>query len=192
MKLIRLNRLCMHESVYGFQEGIEDQHYELILGRKVFKGPSTPLISRIMHHLQEVLMERLRPKHSNCIAFTYSVALWCSCICKDVNNTFLLPDLMVLYDPKRGDIQEDGVYKAPDFICDAVLDSTQSNDIAIKKSIYMKIGVKEYWILNPEKWDVIVYRCADQYRERSYSLDLPINTIDGIEIDFRAFRWRDW
>nr|WP_278331918.1 Uma2 family endonuclease [Clostridium magnum] len=37
----------------------------------------------------------------------------------------------------------------PTFIIEILSPSNQSNDLVVKLNLYMKYGVKEYWIINP-------------------------------------------
>ena len=50
---------------------------------------------------------------------------------------------------------------APDLIVEVLSTSTMKNDISIKKDVYEKYGVKEYWIVNPWAQSVEVYHLID-------------------------------
>jgi len=66
------------------------------------------------------------------------------------------PDVMVVCDPDR--IKDDGIHGAPDFIAEVLSDSTAYKDLGVKKELYERSGVKEYWIIQPDTCAVFVYR----------------------------------
>jgi Uma2 family endonuclease len=54
------------------------------------------------------------------------------------------PDISVICETSK--IDEKGCHGAPDFIIEILSPSTASKDTIIKKELYEKNGVKEYWI----------------------------------------------
>mgnify|MGYP003960645253 CR=1 FL=1 len=57
------------------------------------------------------------------------------------------PDISVICDFSK--IDKKGCHGAPDFIIEILSPSTGFKDITIKKKLYEKNGVKEYWIIDP-------------------------------------------
>ena len=57
------------------------------------------------------------------------------------------PDISVICDTSK--IDKKGCQGAPDFIIEILSPSTASKDTIIKKELYEKNGVKEYWIIDP-------------------------------------------
>ena len=70
------------------------------------------------------------------------------------NTACLQPDVQVVFGVERGGnrssfkVWEEG--KAPDFVLEVASPSTADNDARRKASEYAKIGVREYWRLDPE------------------------------------------
>ncbi len=58
------------------------------------------------------------------------------------------PDVLVVCDPDR--IKDDGIHGAPDLVAEVLSDSTGGKDWGVKKELYERSGVKEYWIVHPE------------------------------------------
>lgn len=72
----------------------------------------------------------------------------------DDEKTQVLPDVMIVCD--RDKIDSKVVHGAPDFIVEVLSDSTKSKDMHIKLTKYANAGVKEYWMIDPEKKKIIV------------------------------------
>ena len=70
------------------------------------------------------------------------------------NTAWLQPDVQVVFDVDRGGtrssfkVWEEG--KAPDFVLEVASPSTAENDARHKATEYARIGVLEYWRLDPE------------------------------------------
>jgi len=62
----------------------------------------------------------------------------------------LQPDILYIAKPRSGIIKEKGVYGAPDLIVEILSTASRERDRGIKRKIYAKYGVKEYWIVDPE------------------------------------------
>jgi Uma2 family endonuclease len=65
------------------------------------------------------------------------------------------PDVMVVCDP--GKIADDGIHGAPDFVAEVLSDSTANKDFGVKKELYERSGVGEYWIIHPDTGAVFQY-----------------------------------
>ncbi|WP_084165616.1 Uma2 family endonuclease [Dyadobacter crusticola] len=68
----------------------------------------------------------------------------------------LQPDILFISN-KQKDIMQDWVRGAPDMVVEVVSKGSFKMDTVIKKKIYERYGVKEYWIVFPEKTLVEVY-----------------------------------
>ena len=67
----------------------------------------------------------------------------------------LLPDIAVVQD--EGKIDEEGCHGAPDWVIEVVSSSSREADYGQKLGIYINTGVREYWIVDPEKKLIVVY-----------------------------------
>jgi Uma2 family endonuclease len=61
------------------------------------------------------------------------------------------PDIFFISKEHLIDIEEDGVYGAPDLVIEILSPSTASYDRGTKMEAYQKFGVKEYWIVDPKE-----------------------------------------
>ena len=76
----------------------------------------------------------------------------------DEKNT-LVPDVLIVCD--RNKIKPNGIDGAPDLVVEVLSPATASRDKGIKKSVYERAGVQEYWIVDPESKSIDVYQLQD-------------------------------
>lgn len=69
--------------------------------------------------------------------------------------TMVQPDLQVICDDK--DLHRYVYFGAPDFVMEVLSKSTRSHDLITKLYKYKNAGVREYWIVDPESEQVMVY-----------------------------------
>ncbi len=106
------------------------------------------------------------------------------------NKTILQPDLYIICDFE--DIQKEGHYMSgPLFVMEVLSPSTRSKDLFLKNFYYYRYGVKEYWIVDPKKKQVLVYDFTDEENPQdpknyTFEDDIPLLVSDGrCSVDFR-------
>ena len=80
---------------------------------------------------------------------------------EDVTNVYQ-PDLLVVCDKSR--LKGTGYYGVPDLVIEILSPSTVRNDRLLKFNFYEKVGVKEYWIVEPDAKLVSVFTLQDNNR----------------------------
>lgn len=133
-----------------------DKYYELINGEEVMMAPASFGHNGISLNLASILRSYLRGKRCKVRQDVYV---------QFDDNCRLAPDIVVVCDPSK--IRKGQVYGAPDFIAEILSRSTGKRDLTVKKDIYEKFGVKEYWVIDPEKKSVTAYLL----RDGKYELD---------------------
>ena len=122
------------------------------------------------------------------------------------------PDFKVVLDPsiiKRGGT----IYGVPDLCVEVLSRSTAKRDIGIKKDVYERNGVREYWIVSQHEKSIEVYHLidgkyvlddvysvyppnewenlSDEERAR-VKFKIKVTLFDDLEIDVHdVFRWID-
>lgn len=104
------------------------------------------------------------------------------------------PDLLIACD-LEGSVNEKGRYMGTPTLCIEILSkSTRSKDMIDKLNTYMLSGVREFWIVDPKKYSVLVYGFKDfdideysTYKQEetliSYffkGLEIPVIEIFGV------------
>ena len=87
---------------------------------------------------------------------------------KDIHN-YLEPDISVICDKEK--LDEKGYHGAPDWVIEITSPSDPQRDYGIKLFKYRNTGVREYWIVNPQKHTVTVFDFETEKRSNQYSFD---------------------
>jgi|SRR3954470_10761824 len=80
------------------------------------------------------------------------------------------PDLLYLSNERAAEILRDYVHGAPDLVIEIGSVSTRHRDETIKRDLYERDGVVEYWTIDPVIDVVRVYRRAEDRFERPFEL----------------------
>lgn len=102
------------------------------------------------------------------------------------DRTMVQPDVVIVCD--RDKIIDRCIYGAPDFVIEVLSRSSSKRDSVIKLNKYMAAGVREYWLIDPDRQKVLVYRFQKDDYPVIYGFDarIPVGIWeDGFSIDFR-------
>lgn len=98
------------------------------------------------------------------------------------------PDLIFVSKERLHIVGEDWIRGAPDLVVEILSPSTAERDRTIKRKLYERQGVPEYWMVDPDVEEVEVWNFASGAREpERYSDRLPVRLRDRVvgEIDLR-------
>jgi len=71
------------------------------------------------------------------------------------------PDLLVILAVRTFMITEKNIQGAPDLVIEILSETTRKMDEVVKKKLYERHGVLEYWIVDPDLALVKIYRLTD-------------------------------
>ncbi|MDR0919158.1 MAG: Uma2 family endonuclease [Oscillospiraceae bacterium] len=131
----------------------EDKKYEIIDGQVLMLASASPIHNKIALRISSVLENFLKGRR--CEAWTDTDVFF-------DNSNILRPDILVLCDKNK--FIDGKVKGAPDFIVEVLSKSTHIYDRGVKKDIYEKYGVKEYWIVSPDAKTIEVYVLNEEKR----------------------------
>ena len=93
------------------------------------------------------------------------------------------PDLMFISSDRAGIVTSANIQGAPDLLVEIRSDSTAERDENLKRKLYAKFGVKEYWLVDPDARTITVLLLGeDGYTERSTYTEgqtLTSSILDG-------------
>lgn len=101
------------------------------------------------------------------------------------DKTMVQPDVIVVCD--RDKIINRCVYGAPDFVVEILSPSTAKKDSLLKLRKYKEAGVREYWMVDPDKKKVVGYDWNRSEIPMVYGFEakVPVGIFGGeCEIDF--------
>ncbi|MBF0336704.1 MAG: Uma2 family endonuclease [Nitrospirae bacterium] len=100
----------------------------------------------------------------------------------------LQPDILFIRKENMG-IFQDWIRGVPDMVCEIVSKWSHSKDTVIKKEIYERYKVPEYWIVIPEFNTIEIFIIdGDKYKIFSEATDeglVKSRVIEGLEVDVR-------
>ncbi len=163
------------EDYYALPEG---RRAELIEG--VFYDMASPSLThqRILGELFVEIHNYIKRKNGSCQAFPapFAVKLF------NDDKTIVEPDISVICDGNK--LTEKGCSGAPDWVIEIVSPSNSDHDYIKKLKLYIRAGVREYWIVNSETRTVAVYKLGEgNFVPESYSFSDNISV--GIYEDFQ-------
>lgn len=131
----------------------QDDHtiIEKINGQEVLMSPRPATRhSRAAGRIYGIFFQFLRKKRCEAF-FEHEVHL-------DDENVFV-PDVLIICDKNK--IKANWIDGAPDLVVEVLSPSTTINDRGIKKDVYERSGVKEYWIVDPIAKSIEVHYLKD-------------------------------
>lgn len=87
------------------------------------------------------------------------------------------PDLLFISTARAAIITEKNIQGPPDLVVEILSNSTRKTDEVLKRKLYERYGVREYWIVDPELETVKIHRLTDQGYVRAAELTREANEI---------------
>lgn len=124
----------------------------------------------------------LRKKKASCVPCIAPVDVQLDCD----DRTMVQPDVLVVCDREK--IRKSGIFGAPDFVAEILSKATRRKDMLVKLAKYAQAGVREYWLIDPDKQNVLVYDLKNMEFPSIYGFDakIPVTIFGGeCEINMR-------
>ncbi len=172
MEALRKEAVYTIDDIYALPDG---ERAELIDGKIYYMAPPSRTHQRISGKLFQVIANYIDSKGGKC-------EIYCAPFAVFLNNddiNYIEPDISVICDLSK--IDDKGCHGAPDWIIEIVSPGNKPMDYFTKLFKYQTAGVREYWIVDPTKELIMVYRFEKETMEEySFGEDVPA----GIYGDF--------
>ena len=129
----------------------DDERYELIAGQLIMAPSPIPLHQRISMNFSS-LMGPFIKSHGLGELFAAPLEVHFS----DVN--ILQPDLLFVSPARAHIITNSNIQGAPDLVIEIASPRTQRRDRTVKRDVYERYGVLEYWMTYPDTRTISVLR----------------------------------
>ena len=174
MDALRKEEIYTIEDIYALPDG---KRAELIDGKIYYMAPPSRTHQKISWKLHQTIGNYIDSKNGNCEVYAAPFAVFLN---KDDMN-YIEPDISVICDTSK--LDEKGCHGAPDWVIEIVSPSSKPRDYMTKLFKYRTAGVREYWIVDPDKQMVTVYGFEKETVEQyDFDEDVPVGIYEGFSI----------
>lgn len=174
MEAIGREKIYTIDDIYSLPDG---ERAELIDGQIYFMAPPATNHQRIVSELHYQIKDYIKRNNGECEVFPAPFAVFLS----DNEKNYVEPDISVICDKDK--ITDKGCEGAPDWVIEIVSPSTKQMDYYKKLFKYRTAGVREYWVVDPERKLVTVYSFQrDIMEEYPFGEEVPAGIYEGFSI----------
>ena len=174
MDALRKEDVYTIDDIYALPDG---ERAELIDGKIYYMAPPSRNHQRISMFLSRVIGNYVESNGGKCEVYAAPFAVFLN---KDDIN-YIEPDISVICDLTK--LDEKGCHGAPDWIIEIVSLGSRPMDYFTKLFKYRTAGVREYWIVDPAKELIMVYRFEKETMEQySFGEEVPAGIYEGFTI----------
>ncbi len=163
----------------------KDVRVELIDGVFYDMASPTTVHQRICFDIGFLLQSYIYANNGSCQTFTAPLDVQLDCD----EKTMVQPDIIVLCDESK--LTKERIVGAPDLIIEVLSPTNWYHDTTRKLLKYKKAGVKEYWIVMPDNFKVLVYyfEKSDLPTEYTFTDEIPVSIWNSkCKIDFKKIQ----
>ena len=156
----------------------EGHRAELIGGQFYDMAPPSRIHQRIVSQVSRIIGNHIESQKGNCEVYPAPFAVNLDADDRD----WVEPDISVICDKNK--LTDRGCSGAPDLIVEVVSPSSRRMDYNIKNGLYVSAGVREYWIVDPEKERTTVYHyeADDAPTIYTFTQAIPMGIFEGLSI----------
>ena len=192
MEITSLNQLDLVNGIYSYADYLVwkiKERVELLKGKILEMSAPSPIHQEISGNLQGALFVFL--KNSKCKLYTAPFDVRFPQKGESQVYTVVQPDLCVVCDFEK--IDSKGCVGAPDLVVEILSPGNSKKEMKSKFALYQEEGVREYWVVDPERELGFVYVAdnkkfkptipiADDYVYSTIFPDFKIHTSDLFHI----------
>jgi len=133
-----------------------DQRYELIDGEVFLLASPSYNHQIVVNEIAWHFHNYFKGKPCRSLTSPFDVRLFGYASKFEEDPNVVQPDVMVICDEDK--VNEDNKYEGvPSLVVEVLSPSTKSKDIVLKLHLYMKSGVREYWMADPDNKKISQY-----------------------------------
>ena len=169
-------KLYTIEDIYHLPDG---ERAELIDGRIYYMSPPSRRHQKITGWLYQKIANYISQKGGVCEVYAAPFAVFLN----ENHADYVEPDISVICDPER--LDDRGCCGAPDWIIEVVSPGSRRMDYSVKFFKYQEAGVREYWLVDPDKNRITVWNFENSSTEEyTFSDAAAAGIYDDLTIDF--------
>lgn len=102
------------------------------------------------------------------------------------DHDIVQPDLVVLTNSSSAKVTSSRIVGPPELVIEILSPATADIDLGLKRRIYERAGVAEYWIIDPFEQSVTVLVGRDSgYVEIDHGTEIWLSCLPGVHVDMR-------
>lgn len=174
MDAFKKEKVYTIDDIYALPEG---ERAELIDGEIYYMAPPNTRHQRISSFLHNQIYNYIGNNNGKCEVLAAPFAVFLN----DDDINYVEPDISVICDLSK--LDEKGCHGAPDWIIEIVSPSSKPRDYMTKLFKYRMAGVREYWIIDPDKQIIMTYGFEkDIVEQYNFGEDVPVGIYNGFYI----------
>lgn len=172
-------RIYTVDDIYNLPDG---ERAELIDGQIYYMSPPNRRHQEISFALSRIIADYIDKKGGSCKVYPAPFAVFLN----EDDTNYVEPDISVICDKDK--LDDRGCNGAPDWVIEVVSPGSKRMDYLVKLFKYRSAGVREYWVVDPEKNRITVWDFSDKdnenYEEFTFQDSVKTNIYDDLSIDF--------
>lgn len=169
-----LRKVYTIDDIYALPDG---KRAELIDGKIYYMAQPNTRHQRLVSDLHYQIKDFIKRNNGECEVFPAPFAVFLN----ENDKNYVEPDISVICDKNK--ITDKGCNGAPDWVVEIVSPSSKQMDYYKKLFKYRTAGVREYWVVDPERELVTVYNFEkDSMEEYSFNKDIPVGIYERVSL----------
>ena len=174
MNALKKEEIYTIDDIYALPDG---ERAELIDGQIYYMAPPSVKHQRISSFLHNEIYNYIKKNKGECEVLAAPFAVFLD----DDDINYVEPDISIICDPSK--LDDKGCHGAPDWVIEIVSPSSKPRDYMTKLFKYRTAGVREYWIVDPDKQMVMVYEFEkDTVEQYNFREEVPVGIFEGFSI----------
>ncbi|MBD5402278.1 Uma2 family endonuclease [bacterium] len=171
MDILRKEEMYTTDDIYALSDG---ERAELIDGKIYYMSPPSRTHQKISWKLHQTIANYIDSKNGEYEVYAAPFAVFLN----EDDRNYVEPDISVICNQSK--LDEKGCHGAPDWVIEIVSPSTKSIDYMTKLFKYRTAGVREYWIVDPDKKMIMVYGFEkDTVEQYDFGEEVPVGIYEG-------------
>jgi len=164
------------DDIYALPDG---ERAELIDGQIYYMSPPARKHQKIAVELLNIIYNHIKAKGGTCEPYITPFAVFLN----GDDKNYVEPDISVICKPDK--LNDKGCNGAPDWIIEIVSPGSRKMDYYTKLFKYRTAGVREYWIVDPDKNRILVYNFeSEDTGDYNFSDKVKSGILSELSIDF--------
>ncbi|MEY8336567.1 Uma2 family endonuclease [Lachnospiraceae bacterium 62-35] len=174
MAALKEEEIYTLDDIYALPDG---ERAEILDGKIYYMAPPDTRHQRLVSDLHYRIKDYIEHSNGECEVFPAPFAVFLS----ENNKNYVEPDISVICDKSK--LTDKGCNGAPDWVIEVVSPGSRSMDYYKKLFKYHTAGVKEYWVVDPDKQMVTVYDFdKDNMTEYFFGEHVPVGIYEGFSV----------